>query len=349
MTDQKSSNLEVTEEKDRANSFISSVIYSRATVFHPSTRHTEAMKKKLIEIASTGGIDPDRPLETIELSVYGDEKGTSERYKIDLHVEYLLQTHRNLLETIFAYGKTIKSKNINERLNWKQVLSEVKGIKLSESQPNAFDVISDPLATVFSISLYELAKRLGKTPNRINYDHFERLILQLSAAKMTVSKINEDGEVFESQDMNFIKEYRFCYDSNKSKNSLKSKKGDKLTNHVFIIPDVKLVSLIAQKGYFLRLNQRKMQNYKSSSVQSFIKWLATHETKFINTKKLDWVIDEYLSSIASPVSANFRSELKKNLIADRFQLEADFDYQIKIVDGKEAQLLYVGKINEKTK
>lgn len=342
MTDQQS-NLEITDEKDRANKFISSIIYSRATVFHPSTRHTQRMKDRLVELATSGGIDPARPLESVEMSSYG------RRYKVDLHVEYLLQTHRNLLETIFAYGQTIKlddeSYNAGKRLNWKSVLGTVEGIKLSESQPDAFDVIADPNATVFSISMYEIAKRLGKRQNRINYDQFERLILQLSAAKMTVSEFDENDNIIDVKTMNFIQDYRLCYDSSKIKNNGNTGKGKKnhnLTNHVFIVPDVKLIRLIAEQGYYYRLDQRKMLNYKSSAVQSFIKWITTHKGKFLNTKKLDWLIDEFLASIASPVSVNFRNELKKSLIADSLQLEKDFDLQIRSVNGQPEQVFYVG-------
>ncbi|MBF4280992.1 DNA mismatch repair protein, partial [Vibrio anguillarum] len=47
MASTSSSSLTVINEEDRKNRFISSILFSRATIFHPASRLTSTMQSKL--------------------------------------------------------------------------------------------------------------------------------------------------------------------------------------------------------------------------------------------------------------------------------------------------------------
>ncbi len=71
MSEKKASQSNVIEEQDRPNNYISSLLYSRATVFYPAAKITESMKNKLIEVAESGGTDFESPLGKIDIKSYG--------------------------------------------------------------------------------------------------------------------------------------------------------------------------------------------------------------------------------------------------------------------------------------
>ena len=80
----------------------------------------------------------------------------------------------------------------------------------------------------------------------------------------------------------------------------RSKKSSKnLTNHVFLVPDMRLLQAIRDHGYYYRLEQHKMTNYSKPSVRSFLKYITTHKAEFLHNKKFEWALDSYIQSIAS--------------------------------------------------
>ncbi|WP_194091608.1 hypothetical protein [Vibrio hibernica] len=175
------SSLLLTKEEHRKNSFISSLLFSRATIFHPSSRLTNDMKNRLVEVASHGGTDPNRPLESVTMNSYG------KNFRVDLHVDYLLQSHRDILEAILAFANSIvldeESYVKGKRLTWSNIFSTITdGIPSSDQPSNEFDSIIDRDSTVLSISFYELATRMGISPTRKNYDTKKGKVISLSAS-----------------------------------------------------------------------------------------------------------------------------------------------------------------------
>lgn len=336
----------MTDEKDRANKFISSILFSRATIFHPSSRLTPKMKSKLVSIAQSGGTDINRPLESVKIRSYGKD------FRVDLHVDYLLHPHRDILETLLAYALIIKldaeSYASGGRLSWLQVLSTLSNAQMSSTQPDAiqdgFDGMIDRDAIILSMSMYDLAIKLKIQPTRKNYEQIEQRIMQLSTAKLIVNELDDDNNIVDKKPLSFINDFRFCFDKKKMKNKRGINKC--LTNHVFIIPDARLLAAIRDHGYYYRLEQHKITNYSTLSVRSFIKWLTTHTFNYLHTKRLSWAITEYIASIASPVSASFKSDLKRGILSNALQIEKDFNLQIKVSHLKDEQLFYTGETNE---
>ena len=307
-----STSLTVTNEEDRKNRFISSILFSRATIFHPASRLTSTMKSKLMDVAQGGGTDPNRPLESVTINSYG------KNFQVDLHVDYLLQPHRDILETMLAYAQTIQlddeSYEAGARLTWSQVYQTISDGEESDSQEDSFDSFIDPDATVLSISMYELATRMGMATTRANYDQIERRITQLATAHLVINEIDEDQNITSKRPLEFVQDYRFYCDKSKFKTGKKSTKNQ--TNHVFLVPDMRLLQAIREHGYYYRLEQHKMTHYSKPSVRSFLKYITTHKGKFLNTKTLEWALDNYIQSIASKVSHSFRSDLRKDIMAN---------------------------------
>ena len=324
--DNNNSGLSVVDEKDRANNFISSILFSRATIFHPAARLTPTMKSKLINVVASGGTNLKLPLESVNIKSYGKD------LQVDLHVDYLLQAHRDILETMLAYAKTIQlddeSYNSGGRLTWEQILDTVLDGSPSATQKDGFDTFIDRELTVLSMSMYELTQRLGIASVRKNYNTIEQRIIQLSTAHLVINELDSEDNITNKRPLSFIQDYRFHCDRSKFK-SVKNEKN--LTNHVFIVPDKRLLLAIRDQGYYYRLEQHKMVNYKSLSVRSFLKFITTHKADFLHTKKLDWAIKSYVESIASPVSHSFKSDLKKTLMNNVLQIEKDFKLQFREV------------------
>ena len=333
----KDTNLTVINEEDRKNRFISSILFSRATIFHPASRLTSSMQSKLIEIAKSGGTNPNQPLESVNVSSYG------KTFQVDLHVDYLLQPHRDILETLLAYAQTIQldddSYDMGARLTWSQVFRTIGEGEISASQSDGLDSFIDREATVLSMSMYDLAKRMGMAPTRANYDQIEKRIIQLSTAHLIINELDDNNDIVGRKPLSFVQDYRFYCDRTKHKN--KRSNQNNLTNHVFVVPDMRLLQAIRDHGYYYRLEQYKMSHYSKPSVRSFLKYITTHKVSYLHTKTLDWAISSYINSIASKVSHSFKSDLKKDLIANAIQIEQDFSLQLRDV-GKGLQIFNVG-------
>ncbi|MGL4733634.1 MAG: DNA mismatch repair protein [Enterovibrio sp.] len=324
--------LLITEEKDRRNVHISSIFYGRVSIFHPSQRLTPSMMSRLAEVAASGGTDLNNPLESVDFQYKGRV------HKIGLHVDYLLHPHRDILEMIIAYSRTVKLLEEEQEkgipLTWLSVLSSVKGIQITNPQKESRAIISSD-ATVFSISMYELAKRLKIKPHRSNYDLIERRITQLSTAMISVSELDEAGNIVDINPFSFIDSFRFCCNASKNKNK---KSNGSSTNHIFIVLSNQLVEAIMEhpaKHY--REDQYKITHYNSLPLRSCIKWLTTHEPEFLHTKKLDWVLKQYIASIATPTSSSFKSKLKKELLSNAEQILKDYKLEIRIKSGTKNQ------------
>ncbi|MCG3883359.1 DNA mismatch repair protein [Photobacterium leiognathi] len=338
--------LEVVDEADRQNVFISSILYSRAVVFHPADRFTPHMKKRLVEVANKGGISMTNPLETTYVQSYGD------KFKIDLHVSYLLQSHRDILDAILSFAQKIQlndeSYDAGLSLSWPQVFETLgDNVSRSDSQSDEvfFDSIIDSDDTVLSISLYDLAKKIGLSPTRDNYNVIENRIVQMSSVFLTASRLNKNDETEDVCMINLIKDFRFVTDRSKHKN----KRGDgrSLTNHVFIIPDHRLLQSIREYGHFKRNQQWKMSSYRRAPVRSFIKFLTTNKPDYVRGKKLSWMVNRYMSSFLTPPNRTFKGELIKSISGYAENLAHDFG--LSVVDcesGKEQVLLVDQRVDD---
>ncbi|MGR5432233.1 DNA mismatch repair protein [Vibrio campbellii] len=329
--------LTVTNEEDRKNRFISSILFSRATIFHPASRLTSTMQSKLIAVAKSGGTDPNHPLESVSINSYG------KNFRVDLHVDYLLQPHRDILETMLAYAQTIQlddaSYEAGARLTWSQVYKTISDGELSATQQDGFDSFIDRDATVLSMSMYELATRMGMATTRANYDQIERRITQLATAHLVINELDDEQNVVGKKPLEFVQDYRFYCDKSKFKTGRSTKN---LTNHVFLVPDMRLLQAIRDHGYYYRLEQHKMTHYSKPSVRSFLKFITTHKPEYLHHKKFEWALDSYIQSIASKVSHSFRSDLRKDLLANAIQIEQDFNLQFRDA-GNGLQIFYVGE------
>lgn len=332
------SSLTVINEEDRKNRFISSILFSRATIFHPASRLTSTMQAKLVAIAQNGGTDPNHPLESVSINSYG------KNFRVDLHVDYLLQPHRDILETMLAYAQTIQlddsSYEAGARLSWSQVYNTISNGEPSATQEDGFDSFIDRDATVLSMSMYELATRMGMATTRANYDQIERRITQLATAHLVINELDNEQNVTGKKPLEFVQDYRFYCDKSKFKTGNSS--GKNLTNHVFLVPDIRLLQAIRDHGYYYRLEQHKMTNYSKPSVRSFLKFITTHKPEYLHTKKFEWALDSYIQSIASKVSHSFKSDLRKDLMFHAIQIEKDFSLQFRDV-GNGLQIFYVGE------
>lgn len=332
------SSLTVINEEDRKNRFISSILFSRATIFHPASRLTSTMQAKLVAIAQSGGTDPNHPLESVCINSYG------KNFRVDLHVDYLLQPHRDILETMLAYAQTIQlddsSYEAGARLSWSQVYNTISNGEPSATQEDGFDSFIDRDATVLSMSMYELATRMGMATTRANYDQIERRITQLATAHLVINELDDEQNVTGKKPLEFVQDYRFYCDKSKFKTGNRS--GKNLTNHVFLVPDIRLLQAIRDHGYYYRLEQHKMTNYSKPSVRSFLKFITTHKPEYLHTKKFEWALESYIQSIASKVSHSFKSDLRKDLMSHAIQIEKDFSLQFRDI-GNGLQIFYVGE------
>lgn len=330
--------LTVVNEEDRKNRFISSILFSRATIFHPASRLTSTMQSKLVEIAQSGGTNPNHPLESVNINSYG------KNFRVDLHVDYLLQPHRDILETMLAYAQTIQLDDVSyesgARLSWSQVYKTISDGEPSATQGDGFDSFIDRDATVLSMSMYELATRMGMATTRANYDQIERRITQLATAHLVINELDEELNVTSKKPLEFVQDYRFYCDKSKFKTGKRS--GKNLTNHVFLVPDIRLLQAIRDHGYYYRLEQHKMTHYSKPSMRSFLKFITTHKPEYLHSKKFEWALDSYIQSIASKVSHSFKSDLRKDLMVNAIQIEKDFALQFRDV-GNGLQIFYVGE------
>ncbi|MDF9399087.1 DNA mismatch repair protein [Vibrio sp. 1180_3] len=344
MTDQESNeksrrSLRVTKEENRKNNFISSLLYSRLTIFHPAQRLNSYMQSRLELIAKNGGTDFNTPLESQVISSYGTQ------YKIELFVDYLLQGHRDVLDTLLAYGTMItlddEAYNKGKKLTWSEIYGTLPNAEPSKSPQDAFNVL-DSGSVVLSMSMYDLATQMGLRPHRDTYDKIERRIAQLHSAYITASQLDDDGEIIDRAPIRFIEDFRLLYDHSKNKNG---KAIERKTNHVFVVPDRRLLKAIRDHGYFLRLEQQMMRNYSQPTVRSFLKYMRTHKSEFIHGKRFDWLVDQYVQSIPTEVGRTFKALLKKNILSMASQIEMDFQVQFRKSE-EDIKIFYVGSDEE---
>ncbi|CDT82691.1 conserved hypothetical protein [Vibrio coralliirubri] len=332
-------NLIVTSERQRKNRFISSRFISQATIFHPASRLTPTMQSKLIEMAKGGGTAPNSPLESVH--IHCEDK----HYRVDLHVDYLLQPHRDILEAMLAYAATIQlneaSYSKGARLTWAQVYQAIDNKKGSKSQHDHFDSYISSDATVLSMSLSELATRIGVSPTQKNYDQIQRRITQLATTHLIIHELSHEQQSVSKRPLAFVQDYRFYYNSSHLKSGRDNENHG--TNHVFLIPDKRLLQTIRDHGYCYRLDQHKIIHYTKASVRSFLKYITSYQTELLNEKTLEWALDSYLHSIASKVGHSFRNSLKKDLLENATQIEQHFNLRFQYTKLG-IQIIYTGEV-----
>ncbi|ENM5835494.1 DNA mismatch repair protein [Vibrio metoecus] len=330
--DEEQSSLEVTVERERPNNFISSLLYSRATVFYPALKLTESMKKRLVEIAESGGTNLNTPLGTTNINSYGKD------LRVNLYGDYLLQPHRDILETLLAFATTIrlndKSYEEGAKMSWGDIFKIIPNGHMcgNEHYNDGFDSIIDRSAVVLSTSMYDLAKRLNLTPHPSNYEIIERRLVQLTSAFLMVEEIDKDGDCVDRRMVKFIQDIRFFHDPSKNKRHSISAKNK--TNHIFVVLDQRLLAAIRDHGYFYRLEQKKMVKYRSPSTRSFLKFVLTNKLSFLSGKQINWLIDQYLNSMPIPLSnpSRMRTTIREDVLKHAVSIEADFDFQVKADD-----------------
>ncbi|WP_217529302.1 DNA mismatch repair protein [Vibrio metschnikovii] len=326
MSEKKASQSNVIEEQDRPNNYISSLLYSRATVFYPAAKITESMKNKHIEVAESGGTNFENPLGKIDIKSYG------KNLTVNLHGDFLLQPHRDILEALLAFATTIKLSDESYRkgktLSWDDIFITIFNGNNAKINNDSFDSKIESDAVVLSSSLYELANNLNLEPHPSNYRIIERRLNQLLSAFLLVEEKDEDDKCIDRKVVRFIQDIRFVHDpmKNKRKGTSQNK-----TNHIFVVLDYRLLAAIRDHGYFFRAEQRKISKYKEPSIRSFLKFMLTNNVQFLSGKKLEWLIGQYLLSILIEPSnpRRMKSSLKNNLIRYKNQILEDFDVMIK--------------------
>ena len=327
-------NLVVESDTDRRNVYISSLLFSRAIVFYPSDKLTPKMKEKQIEIASSGGTDLKNPLGSVIIPSY-DKKN----YLIELYVDYMLQGHRDILDTLLAYGTKIslddKSFNNGDKLDWNSIYATVDGIE-PRSGSNGYQTISDSSTVVISMSMFDLAKKMGRSTHKNVYDNLLNKITQLFSAYVTVSELDEDNDYLERKPLRFIQDYRFCYNSKMNKN----KKGNDTNsvNHIFVILDPSLLISIRDHGCWLREEQQFMSNYTKPLLRNFLKYVLTHTQEFISKKKLNCAIEMYIKSIPLPVGSAFKKNLVNCLLEESIQRKLYMDFGISFYEDNHNEI-----------
>jgi hypothetical protein len=317
----------VTDEKQRPNNHISSLIYTRATVFYPSTKMTDTMKHRLMDVAGSGGTDIDKPLGSSKIKAYGKD------LIVDLHGDYLLQTHRDILDCLLAFAKTIKLSDeayeSGKVMTWQNIFDTVGDGSPSTTTQDGFDSVFGRGSVVLSTSMYDLAKNLGITTHHSNYKIIERRIMQLASAMLVVSEIDEEGKVVDRKTVRIIKDFRFYHDKSKVKNQGIAK--NNTTNHLFVVPDERLLQAIRDYGYLYRLEQAKFTHYRTPSLRSFLKFVLTNKGSFIHGKTLKWLVNQYIDSMLVEMSnpRRVRSTLIKDVLKQAVQIEEDFNIQFR--------------------
>lgn len=326
-TNKKPGTLTVTDERQRPNNYISSLIYTRATVFYPATKLTDTMKNRLMEVAGSGGTDIDNPLGTSKINAYGKD------LIVDLHGDYLLQTHRDILDCLLAFGTIIKLSDdaytSGKVMTWQNVFDTVGDGSPSTTTQDGFDSVLGHGSVVLSTSMYDLAKNLGITTHHSNYKIIERRIMQLASAVLVVSELDDEGNVVDRKTVRIIKDFRFYHDKSKVKNQRIA--GRNKTNHLFVVPDERLLQAIRDYGYLYRLEQQKFTHYRTPSLRSFLKFILTNKGTFIHGKTLRWLINQYLTSMLVELSnpRRVRSTLIKDVMKQAVQIEEDFNIQFR--------------------
>lgn len=320
--------LRVEREEERRNVFINSQLLSRATVFYPDNKLTPWMRNKLVEIAKSGGTDIDNPLGSVLIKSYG------RTYLIELFVDFMLQPHRDLLDTLLASGDKMtlgeKSYRAGARLRWKHIFEQVPGVQPMRGSNLIADTIDDRSCIVISMSMYNLARKMGYTPHRNVYDNIEKRLHQLYSAFVTASELDDNGNPIGRAPIRFIKDYRFCYCPAYDKNGKGSKRDRPSVNHVFVIIDRSLLLSIREHGYWLREDQAYVKEYSNPRPRNFLKYIKTHENDFINSKKLKSVLDYYIASFPVPVYRTFKNKVLADITSPDFirQIWQDFGIQI---------------------
>lgn len=324
--------LQIIEEQDRGDKNIGSLIYSRAVIFHPTNRLTNIMKARLKEVAEAGGSQMSLPLARSESQING------ERVTIDLHGNYLLHSHREILEAILAHSDLVRlypdDYDAGLKMGWNDVFRAVNSKEISGKSSN--DTLDESDGMVLSIGMYDLALKLGMTPHRKNYERIRDKLLQVQLSSLMVYKYSEGGEVSEASSLKFIKDLKFVFDTSKKNFSKIQTSND--CNHILLVPDNSLLEMIRDHGYFKRSDQEKIPNYNGDLIKSFIKWVKTHKATFINTKKLTWAIDQYINSLATPTNKNTHSRLENELLKCSEQIAKDFNIHIRLNADDEYQI-----------
>lgn len=339
-------NIDFTEEKDRPNSFTSTQIFARATVFYPSSRITATMKTH--EELSRTASDPIFS-NVITVPVNGESATAS--YKIDMYGRILLQSHRDILETIISHGDHMalneeKFGKSDIECTWEGVFKKTFKDSYDGNMPRMVNPYLPSDSHVFSISFYELATRLGISHTKSNYEMIRERLKHIMESHLVVNTLDENGAITFTETVKFIDRYVLYTDKSKYKGRkfVKSDNYDDTTNHVFIVPEYGLVQSIRDHGYIKRSDRPKLKNYTKPPIRSFIMFLMSHKDKFINTKKLDWVIDEYIGTMSMKVSHAFKSTLRNDIKACRDLIHEDFG--IEIVDSEKGTQLFIPAVIE---
>lgn len=323
-------NLVIVAAEDRdGEKSISSMIYSRAIVFYPAIRKTPKMKKRLDEIHALKLADKPTyniPLDEVILNIKGVTK------KISIHEDFLLQTHRDVLDSILANSDAVTLIGNSDSFSWRRVLntvaaeqgvefdyqadeSAISSVKLSEKIPKTLPVLSIPL--------YKVAKSLGMQANHKTYNSIIQKVHDMAHATIYHSTQNPDGTFGGKEPLNLVKMYLACR-SPKNRNSLVDSVSAKTPNHILVVMDALFFKAISADKHYLKKDYNRFQPFKTPSLKSFLIWLSTHNNDFLDNKSLKWLIDEYVKSTITEVGGAFKYQLRDAVMANIDEIEKQF-------------------------
>jgi len=330
----------------------------RAVSFHPSGSLSDAMKKRLEEVALAGGPSKDNPLSSTEMTLYG------RKYRVNVHNNFLLTPHQELLESILTAGDCLQlndeSYDNGDVLSWSSVINAVnsnasvvhvdklkakagltdnKKVSKVSAQHPPFQLIDynesyiDRDSVVISISLYRLAQALGQEGHITNYKRYIKRIFELDNFKAWIDEIDDFGNTISSRPLKFFDTVHFIHNPNLVKNGQVSK-NNKTENHVLIVVDKTMLKLFATEGYLPGRLQKLLCNYRSPTMKSFIRFLLTNTHDFIESKPLSYHLKLYNQTRAFPSSRKVMSALKSNFIKYQDSLSKHFGFNMYEDQGK---------------
>ena len=328
--------LELTLNKDRSDTKVSTYLIGRSLAYHPSTHLTPSMKKRLLEIAELGGPGLDRPLATTEVDIFG------KLHRLDLHNNFLLHSHREVLETIICMSDHIQlsesSYEQGRELRWVDVLNlisnKAEAVTGKNIQGKTYTTPDHMLTTgniidrhnaVLSISLYDLSLALNQRPIRENYNRNLQKIFELSNNLLILHDISGKADGIIGQEIRQFEDLKLVYNPETIKNPLIT---DKSTNHVFIVLRAEMLDLLQSQGYITRSMQSRMKNYSKPTVKAFIKFVLANKGSFIHGKELDFFIKKYRESLIFPISNKVKLTLRVSILDSKDQLKEDFGLEL---------------------
>ncbi|MBD1577911.1 DNA mismatch repair protein [Vibrio sp. S11_S32] len=329
--------LEIISPENRSDCLVSSLLLAKATLFYPAEKITKKMRERLVEVANSGGSNPNMPLTSMDIKILG------EQYSIGIHGDFLLLPHREILETIIANAKSISlSDNAKSGMNlrWSHILTTIENAEETKRHNKPFDSVINPNATILSISMYDLAKCLGVATHRRNYEKIEERIFQLSNASLLADRVCEEtGNKLERIPIRFIEDFRFCYDPSLN---VSGRPSECECNHVFVIPHPELLSAIKSHGYLYRKEQHLMTKYaRKPLLKSFLKYIKTNKGSFLHKKKLNWLLKQYIQSfpVAPSNVSRMRISIVDGISENRTSLKEDFGISFTNLKSPDCQVL----------